>query len=211
LPKNISITKATIGVYNLKSYWTSLEQYLKDNDVQLHKITKSWSENNNPYLTNWNNYGNAIEPTPLGSKLWKVGTTNIWFEFDVTSVVKGYFATPSSNYGFMLCNYIGYAFTNYEGSLLQFTTSEYSGASVRPKLTIEYTTGTDIKMQNTGNLWKPGHYTVRITNIKGQPLAEFKTEDMTQIQRAASEMPAGIKLVQIRLGNIQIVQKMVIR
>lgn len=188
-----------------------MDQYLKDNDIQVHKMTKSWEENNNAYLTNWNTYGNAIEEPALGSREWKVGMTNTWYDFDVTGAIKEYYADPSKNFGFMLCNYIDYPFTNYEGSLMLFTTSESSPNSLRPKMTVEYETGSGIVLQNRYTLPTSGPYQVVITDVKGRQLADFSVKSAKQIENMVSTLSAGVKLVNISAGKVKMTRKVIVR
>ena len=122
LPANQTITKAKLRVY-LVSSWDYPDT---SRTIRTYRILSGWSEGN----VNWNNspsYGDAYGSRSITSGAWD------WYEFDVTSLVSGWYDGTYQNHGVML-----------RGPEVSGTDSSWRGFGTResdytPELVVEYT------------------------------------------------------------------------
>lgn len=107
--------------------------------VNVHRITADWAEN----VVTWNSFGGAYDPTIVGS--FTTDATG-WKTVNVSSLVQAWIDGVYPNYGLL----IEQGQTN--GSV--YPSSEYASVSIRPMLTICYTTmsgQTCVTMQRGAN------------------------------------------------------------
>jgi hypothetical protein len=122
LPANQTITKATLRVFLVNS-WDYPDT---SRTIRTYRILSGWSEGN----VNWNNspsHGDAYGSRSIISGAWG------WYEFDVTSLVSGWYDGIYQNHGVML-----------RGPEVSGTDSSWRGFGTRegeytPELVVEYT------------------------------------------------------------------------
>ncbi|MGK5441503.1 DNRLRE domain-containing protein [Micromonospora sp. URMC 105] len=102
IPTNAQIVDADLRMYNTYLYpGTDRDEY-----VDVYRLTKGFTETK----ATWNSYdGTNLWSTPGGDydTSWKASFNGFsndpeWETWDVTTAVKGWYATPASNYGFLL-------------------------------------------------------------------------------------------------------------
>lgn len=97
LPQDVEIVSATLKVYKYSHY----DGYAKATPYNLHEITEQWSESGVNWTTGWSKTGGSYASEVLSSFNYD-GSSNGWFEFDVTASVKKYVSDADKNYGFMI-------------------------------------------------------------------------------------------------------------
>ena len=112
--------------------------------LSVHRMTEAWVEGNGAVDiygdevpgVNWD-WLAALPPKFEGKTLAEErieATPDVWYSFDITSVVRDWVRGVSPNYGMLILENNP---SSVDGTK-QFRTSEYSEVSKRPKLTIRY-------------------------------------------------------------------------
>src|SRR3989344_4778387 len=117
--------------------------------IKAYRLTSSWNETS----TTWNNRDE--------SQLWWTGggdyastaidtvvitSANQWYNFTITSTVKGWIDGTNSNLGIILIPATGTS----DGTITEFFSSDYTtDTSLRPKITIDYTSNAPPTINST--------------------------------------------------------------
>lgn len=156
---NASITSAKLELYaegNHSSNWAAGEKDLQGGTKKIHEAENSWSES----TITWSGYGYALGwgwYQSIGTFVDESSNSSFqtWESFDVTNVVQKHLSNPSTNNGFMI-RMDDWATVNY-------SSSENSNTSLRPKLVITYEGGntTESKFINVSSVAKSLTLTLR--------------------------------------------------
>jgi len=130
VPANVNITSAALSFYVLdRTNASSLE-------VGLYKLNRNWSEDAATYNlaaagVPWTVPGAGSDADPDPSAVATLGGVNQTVTFDVTDLVKGWYASPDSNKGALL-------FGQQADSSVAYTlaSSEHNNVIYRPSLQI---------------------------------------------------------------------------
>jgi len=130
LPSGVTILSAKL-VVNENGYEYTTSGY--DHNVQIHRITAPWLEDQ----VTWSNFANAYDPTILGSFASLPAFTvpgQLWneHEVDITPLVRGWVNGTISNYGVLLQQ------VEADGHWTTYVSSENAQVALRPKLVITY-------------------------------------------------------------------------
>ncbi len=128
--------------------------------VSVHRVTSDWAEGGKTGQTgpgatwsardtgvDWHTPGGGFDPQAVATTDIPMGVKG-WFAWDVTSLVQGWVDGAYANQGLML-------FPETAATDVYFSSSDASGASLHPKLTIEYTCECGVTCQlpqGSGNL-----------------------------------------------------------
>ena len=115
LPTNQTITSAVLELYS--------KYYLNNPTVNAYKITSDWGE----MTATWRNQPTIDPAVTINDS----GLVANWLSWDITDFVNGWYTGTFDNYGVELRKVNG-------GTENIFYSSDYSVASLRPKLTITY-------------------------------------------------------------------------
>lgn len=122
IPTGATITSANL---ELNQTWNN---NAGDISCDVRKISRAWTPSN----VTWSNF--APENSTSGSIVQKTfkGSVNNWDRFDITSAVKAWFATPSSNFGAMI--------HKWSGDDISWASEKNTTTTRRPRLIIAYST-----------------------------------------------------------------------
>ncbi|MEK6855757.1 MAG: DNRLRE domain-containing protein [Nanoarchaeota archaeon] len=104
--------------------------------INAYKLTSSWNESN----VNWYNTSAGVLWSVAGGDYSSlISSTNIsnalgWYNFSITSAVRGWANGSSSNYGIILI-----ASGASAGDFQEFYSSDYGTSSLRPRIIVDYT------------------------------------------------------------------------
>lgn len=187
--KDVEIVSAKLKVYKYSHY----DGYAKATPYNLHEITEDWSESSVNWTTGWATPGGSYATDILSSFSYD-GSSNGWFDFDVTASVKKYVANPSANYGFMLdCpggDDIGAPTMDQES---YFYSSEASQTDQRPFIEVTYNNTATLASTKSATQTLPfsvtkgvvsltdaQEATVKLFTLKGQLLKEVTLQQNQQ-------------------------------
>ncbi len=154
LPSNIAITSATLEIkYSnyATSPWAYNDSPLWDTDgtFAIHTVTKAWKEIDLSNGTaSYAMYKDSFESNALDTYNYIAGN-DVWAGFDVTTAVSNMAAGSIENNGFMIIT--DSPVSDFEetddkrgGLWSSWASSDNPTITNRPKLTVEYTSGTSI-------------------------------------------------------------------
>lgn len=128
IPAGATINSATITVFG--EYWIP-----GPNSIRLHRVTSSWDE----ATTSWDTMPAIDSSSTYQTDVVVSGAT---LNFDVTALVRDWSSGTINNYG------VRFGYTSFSSvQAYNFTSSEGSIATNRPKLVVDYTASSD---GNTG-------------------------------------------------------------
>lgn len=151
IPSLATIDSASFELYMIGRHRTN--ETNNEINVNLHQILRSWSEGTKDGMiceigATWNEYDCSNAWTAAGGDFKTAHETtakiffsdiNQWHQWDVTTLVQDWVTGQYSNYGMLLRDQ-----SENSGEVKNFTgyfcSEEYSDASLRPKLTVVYTT-----------------------------------------------------------------------
>jgi RHS repeat-associated protein len=143
IPAGASILNADLNL------WMSSVSNDTSIQVDAHELSKSWTENgatwNSTGTTSWTNTGGDYTSTPIDSvsgigNLLDLSNNLKW---DVTSSVKKWSGTPSSNYGLLLKSS-----NETTDSYKKFISSDTSSTEYAPMLAVTYYSGSRLGLEN---------------------------------------------------------------
>ena len=122
-----TITKATLNVVKTSGSNTY--------PTGAYQVTDAWTESGATWSkrdasTNWTTSGGDFNATAVATT--SVSSSNKTYQWNITSLVTGWFTTPASNYGVLLKR------TGSGSKTHTFGSSENSASGNRPTLTVEY-------------------------------------------------------------------------
>lgn len=144
IPSNAFIQNAQMQLY-CKGY-VGTANFIT---IDAYRVTANWDES----TISWSNQPAA---TPAGVPTVKVYKTTGWHSWELTSLVQGWVSGTYSNYGVRLRS----AYENDDGEHRTFYSSDYSDASLRPKLTVTYNLppgAPTVVAPNGGETWNAQH------------------------------------------------------
>ncbi len=186
IPKNATISKATLSVYvYANGEKLGVGGYPRNAPKSVYRITDSWSQSN----ITWNSKpssNNTVLDSSINTSI------NIWEDFNVTSAIKDMVENGGDNNGFLIKFPLELKYS-YLGA--RIWSSEYSTANLRPKLTISYSTEvTSIKP--VSHAINQGECSVILTNLQGRKIASYTSDNINSITKFNS-LPAGVHLLHI--------------
>lgn len=126
-PEDPPCESTTINSATLWVYLSFARNVPPDLTVEVYRITAPWTETE----VTWNSFAGSYDPVPVGSF---VADSVGWRSVDLTALVQDWVDGTYPNYGVLLSQEVG-LFNSYHSS-------EYWNVELRPKLEIDYTTGT---------------------------------------------------------------------
>lgn len=156
LPSTSVVSTAKLNIYlgsnNAMHSWNDgLYTYNQNPTIDIHQLLQDWDEgsgdgqhdgyqwsgatwtNRTAQGYGWSQYGGYFNPTPAVSKT--IPYAYNWVQFDITSLVNSWYASPSTNYGLVLKYHND---TTLQGSMYTFS-REY-GDSMSPYIEVAYNT-----------------------------------------------------------------------
>ena len=136
IPQGVTIPDARLSLYAYQDAYPEVGAFL-----DILKFSGAWDEQQVTWyqadsLTPWLNEGGDYDIHPVSQTQINPLATNAWVEFQVASAVQAFISGTSVNHGLMVRQ-------GLDTDELHFYSSEYSVDSLRPKLTISYTTDTN--------------------------------------------------------------------
>ncbi len=197
-------------------YVTSMHPYKVDTK-HCYLLESDWQEGSVTWNFPWKSPGGDFSKPPVF-----VNTNtqkNVWEEFDVTEAVLAMINNSKPNYGFIVI----FPSTNDRSRAAYYRSSEYSDATMRPKLVIstdatganivqpDHTAGMQfIRRDNavwlkvTGDLQK----SVEVFTLNGQKIISFSMSGDTERYKMPLLLTPGMHIVNVKDGNTKIVSKL---
>ena len=119
-----TIQNATLELYAISTY------NAPGGIVYVSRATSSWGELNGSIFTP-PTYDSLYQTSYVIPNAGK----EIWVDSDITNMLNFWVSNPGQNYGMVLTGYSDFSF---------YPSSDYSDATLRPKLTIEYSSGSPV-------------------------------------------------------------------
>ncbi len=213
IPANVTITKATFEMFKYDNgafYFSGMQN--------LYVATRDWQASSTSWTSPWSTPGGDYNSSTL-SEYYYNAHTYTWHDYTVTSAVKGFYANPGSNYGFILhpspdSNPEWNDYRNF------FRSSEYSVQTDRPKLTITYEEPNSIvntknlkndqilvKYKESYMIYTPFAGTVYITDLQGKQLSSFNAETGSQWYQLPKNLSSGMHILTLKSQGRSISKK----
>jgi len=147
----------------------------------------------------WQTAGGRYNTTKLATITPASNQANKWVNLKVTSAVKEFYATPASNFGFII------RFDQDVADQHDYRSSEYTtDVTQRPKLTVYFTQQSSIKQKLSGAITPAKNYAVTVYSVQGKQIACFTTKNICSINKM---LPTGVTIVKINGQKMKVVKQ----
>ena len=185
IPNNVTVTKAALSMYPYEKFMDG-----ENGPKSVYRVTKEWDESSVTWKSPWSTSGGDYDTVALSSN--NNSSYNVWEEYDLTTAVKNIVEEGGDNYGFI---FIFDSMTPPKGATMY--SSEASDITLRPKLTVEYTSSVKVISIPTLTNLPTGPYRVSIVNLLGREIASGVRADITYLNSIKKSLPKGIFIVRI--------------
>ena len=172
----------------------------------IYKLTQDWNEAGVTWFKTgmtatetWQTAGGKYNTTKLATITPASNQANTWVNLKVTSALKEFYATPASNFGFIV------RFDQDVADQHDYRSSEYTtDVTQRPKLTVYFTQQNSIKQNLFGTIKPAKEYKVTVYTLQGKKIAFFETKNISSLNKL---LPTGVTIVKINGQKMKFVKQ----